>query len=612
MAQQVKVNVTIGGQAISPIADLDISQSLFDHNVIQVIIPLDAFKNNNSHILNQAKDYLNQELTVEITSGIFSHLNRDFTFEGVVTDIRMSRSRDSRRMIFVTAYSPTIYLSGVSNTRSFHEMTLADIVNQVLQDVPANVKTQVDPAYAKTLEYVVQYRETNMQFLQRLADTYGEWLYYDGDELIFGRTPNAEVIDLPLNEDLLDMNLAMRVVPVNFKAKAYDYMKHEVHESSASPSQITDLDDFGKDILSNLEPNAYLGESLNMPYQEFREANDLDDHVRHEMATRARDMVTLSGTTDHIKLRVGTTINITGEKANEVDLEKFIIVAINHSIDESFSYTNTIEAIPAAAASPPDNPRVRVPFAEPQQATVTQNDDPDKLGRVKVQFKWQKNEETPWIRLIQPYAGQASGLYGFYFTPELEDEVIVGFINDNPDLPYVMGSVYRYHKSNSPEEWHDADNHRKVIRTRSGNQIHFIDEDGKEEIIITNKDKDVDKATNQIRLSMDGDGKITIKTLGELDIQAKSISMKADEKIDIDAGTEASLKTGQALKIESGTETKIKSGTETKIEASTSVTVKGNSDVSIEGAMTSVKGQGQLDLDGGAMASLKGGLVKIN
>lgn len=611
MAQQVKVNVTIGGQAISPIADLDISQSLFDHNVIQVVIPLDAFKNNNSHILNQAKDYLNQELTVEITSGIFSHLDRDFTFEGVVTDIRMSRTRDSRRMIFVTAYSPTIHLSGVSNTRSFHEMTLADIVNEVLQDVPANVKTQVNPAYPEILEYVVQYRETNMQFLQRLADTYGEWLYYDGDELIFGRVPSSKAIDLPLNQDMQDMNLAMRVVPVNFKAKAYDYMKDEVYESSASPSQISDLDAFGNNILSNLEPSAYRSQSLNMPYQEFRRADALDDHVRHEMATRARDMVTLSGTTDHIKLRVGTTINITGEKANEVDLEKFIIVAINHTIDDSFSYTNTIEAIPAAASSPPDNPRVRVPFAEQQQATVTQNDDPDMLGRVKVRFKWQENEETPWIRLIQPYAGQSSSLYGFYFTPELEDEVIVGFMHDNPDLPYVMGSVYRKN-SNSPEEWQDADNNRKVIRTRSGNQIHFIDEDGQEEIIITNKEIDVDKATNQIRLSMDGDGKITIKTLGELDIQAKSISMKADEKIDIDAGTEASLKTGQALKIESGTETGIKAGTEMKVEATTAASIKGL-ELSLEGSTTaSLKGAAQLDLDGGAMATLKGGLVQIN
>ncbi|WPP49124.1 type VI secretion system Vgr family protein [Catalinimonas niigatensis] len=619
MAHQVKVNVTIGGKTISPIADLDISQSLFDHNVIQVVIPLGAFKDNNSQILNQAKDYLNQPLTAEITSGVFDRLKRDFSFKGVVTDIRMTRSQRGERMIFVTAYSPTVYLSGVATTRSFHEMSLADIVNQVLEDVPANMTVHLSPRYSQNIEYTVQYRETNMQFLQRLADTYGEWLYYDGDEFIFGELPSGTPIDLQLEKDLQDMKLSMRVVPVNFKAKAYDYLKHEVYESTAKPGDISDLDTFGSEILNKLEPDAFSGKSLRMPYRGFQSAQELDDYARHEMATRSRDMVVLSGTTDHTQLRVGSVINITGEKANEVDLEKYIITAVNHSIDESFSYTNTIQAIPDAASSPPDNPRVRVPFCEVQQAMVIENDDPEGMGRVKVQFKWQESgTSTPWIRIIQPYAGQSSDLHGFFFTPELEDEVIVGFIQDNPDRPYVMGSVYHNQGSNHPSEWHDPQTNRKVIRTRSGNQIHFVDEDGQEEIIITNKD--FDHATNEIRLSMEGNGKITIMTLGELDIQAKSISMKADQDIDIKAGANASMDVSQGLKIKSGTDTKIeagtavnvKSGTDTKIDAGTAASVKGAADLKLEGAMASLKGSAQLDLDGGAMASLKGALVKIN
>ncbi|MDF9798786.1 type VI secretion system secreted protein VgrG [Catalinimonas alkaloidigena] len=620
MAHQVKVNVTIAGKPISPIADLDISQSLFDHNVIQVVIPLNAFKDNNSQILNQAKDYLNQPLTAEITSGVFNKLKRDFSFKGIVTDIRMTRSQRGERMIFVTAHSPTVYLSGVATTRSFHEMTLADIVNQLLEDVPANMSAKVDPRYTENIEYAVQYRETNMQFLQRLADTYGEWLYYDGDEFIFGAQPSSSAIDLLLEKDLQDMKLSMRVVPVNFKAKAYDYLKHEVYESRARPGDISDLDTFGNEILNKIEPDAFSGKSLRIPYHEFQSADALDDYVRHEMATRSRDMVVLSGTTDHTQLRVGSVINITGEKANEVDLEKFIITAINHSIDESFSYSNTIQAIPDAASSPPDNPRVRIPFCEAQQATVIENDDPEGMGRVKVQFKWQDSGSmTPWVRMMQPYAGQSSDLHGFFFTPEIEDEVIVGFINDNPELPYVMGSVFHNNSSNHPKEWHNSDTNRKVIRTRSGNQIHFVDENDKEEIIITNDD--IDSATNEIRLSMEGDGKITIMTLGALDIQANSITMNADEDIDIKAGANASLDVGQGLEIKSGTDTKmeagtelnVKSGTDTKVEAGTAASVKGGTDLNLEGGiMSSLKGGVQLDLDGGPMASLKGALVKIN
>ena len=142
MAQQVNIKITIAGETISPITDLNINQPLFDHNRVQVIIPLDAFNSNNVQVLNQAKGFLNQPLTAEISSaGVFGLLQRKFTFEGVVTDIRMARYQRGNKMIFVTAYSPTIHLSGNINTRSFHEMTLADVVNQVIQDIPGGVTT---------------------------------------------------------------------------------------------------------------------------------------------------------------------------------------------------------------------------------------------------------------------------------------------------------------------------------------------------------------------------------------------------------------------------------------------------------------------------------------
>lgn len=624
MAQQVKIDVTIGGKTISPIADLDVSQSLFDHNIIQVVIPVDAFRENNNQILIQAKGFLNQPINVAITPGIFDQPKRNFSFKGVVTDIRMARYQRGAKMIFVTAYSPTIYLNGISTSRSFHEMNLAEIVKEVLKEVPADMVVQVNPRFTETIEYIVQYRETNMQFLQRLADTYGEWLYYDGDELIFGKLPSSTPIDLPLEKDLLEMKLSMRVVPVNFKAKAYDYLKHEVYESSATPGDITDLDNFGKEVLKTFEPKAFSGNFLRMPYQEFQSSYALDVFTRNEMAKRSREIIVLDGTTDHIQLRVGTVVNITGEKTNEVDLEKFIITAINHSIDENFSYTNIIQAIPAAASSPPDNPRVRTPFCEIQTATVVENDDEKGMGRVQVQFKWQDSgKKTPWVRVMQPYAGQQKDLHGFFFTPEIEDEVMVGFINDNPELPYVMGSVYRHHDRNHPQEWHDPNTKRKVIRTRSGNQIHFMDDDGKEEIIITNKD--INNATNEIRLSMEGDGKITIKTLGKLEIKAQSISMEAEQDIDIKAGASTNVDVQDSLTIKSGSNTKMQSqqmsidagpgfelnATESKIDSAT-VNVKGSGELKLEGAMTSVKASGQLDLDGGGMANLKGTLVKIN
>ena len=639
MAQQVKLDIKIGGEVISPIADLAITQSLYNHNTLQVVLPLDAFKDDNSQILNQAKSFLNQPIIAGISSGIFGLLSRDFSFEGIVTDVRMERYQRGGKMIFITAYGPTIHLSGISNIRSFHEMSLADIVNEVLQDIPGDIKTIVDPNYTETIEYLVQYRETNMQFLQRLANTYGEWFYYDGNDLVFGKLPSSDAIDVPLEKDLLEMRLAMQVVPINYKSKTYDYVKHEVYDSTSKPTDVNDLDAFGKEILDKYEPEIYKVNSLQVPRQYFATTKSLDDQVLGNMAGQSRNMVVLSGTTDHIKLRVGSVINVTGEKSNEVDLEKFTITSIHHNIDENFSYTNTFEAIPAVATSPPENRQIHSPVCEIQQATVIENDDSESLGRIKVKFKWQKDgQTTPWIRIIEPYAGQSSDLHGFFFTPEIDDEVFVGFIHENPDRPFVMGSVYRHDDSNHPKEWHDPETKRKVIRTRSGNQIHFVDDNGKEEIIITNKD--LSSATNEIRLSMEGDGKIVIKTLGALDIQAQSIKINSDTDININAGGDTNLDVSSNLNIKSGSKTDMQSqnmkidagpgfelkAIDSKIDATTAsvkgsaqldleamkTTVKGTAQVQVEGAQATVKGDAMLNLQSTGITSVSGTMVKLN
>ncbi len=645
MAQQVNIQVTIAGETVSPIADLSIKQGLFNHNVIQLVLPLDAL-DNNTQVLNQAKGFLNQPVTLEITSGLFAMLQRNLTFEGVVTDVRMARYQRGAKMVYITAYSPTIHLSGISNTRSFHEMSLGDIVNEVLNDVPGNMTTVVGPKYTETIEYMVQYKETNMQFLQRLANTYGEWMYYDGDEFIFGELPTNDPIDLPLEKDLLDMDLSMRVVPVNFKARAYDYLKHEVYESTATPSEVTDLDAFGEEILSQQEPQAFTGNSLHWPHQEFQSPQSLDDYARQEMAAHARDMVILSGTTDNIKLRVGSVINITGEKANEVDLDKFIIISVNHGVDQNFSYNNTIQAIPANAASPPANPQVRYSFCEIQQATVKENDDEKGMGRVQVNFKWmEEGQKTPWIRQLQPYAGQQKDeLHGFFFTPEIDDEVLVGFINDNPNLPFVMGSVYRHHDSNHPQEWHDPKTKRKVLKTRDGNHIELIDGDKKiriyndsgtineisldannSSITITNAGGNVvslsggktmsmtNKDNNSLVMSEGKEITITSKD-GKITVNAKEINILADEKmylesksIEIYGKDEVKVRSDKHIDINATEilDTKSKTtningngdGNKVNMEA-TEVSVTGKDKMSVEGKQTSLKGEEKIDVQG--------------
>ena len=116
----------------------------------------------------------------------------------------------------------------------------------------------------------------------------------------------------------------------------------------------------------------------------------------------------------------------------------------------------------------------RLPLGETQPARVMDNNDPLKIGRVRVQFPWQedKNQMTPWIRLIQPHSGAGKG---FHFIPEIGEEVLIGFESGNAEKPFVMGTHYNGSETSS---YHTSGNDKKVIHTRSGTKIILNDAEG--------------------------------------------------------------------------------------------------------------------------------------
>ncbi|MGY0037458.1 phage baseplate assembly protein V [Pedobacter sp. NJ-S-72] len=130
---------------------------------------------------------------------------------------------------------------------------------------------------------------------------------------------------------------------------------------------------------------------------------------------------------------------------NQDSLSKFLITEITHHIDGLSRYTNTFKGVPADTEVLTVE-RVHVPQAESQVAIVTDNNDPSQTGRIKVQMLWQKNNATTdWIRVLTPDGGSSepfSKNRGYVFIPEVGDQVIVGFRYNDPDRPFVMGSIF--------------------------------------------------------------------------------------------------------------------------------------------------------------------------
>ncbi|HXI24697.1 MAG TPA: phage baseplate assembly protein V [Pyrinomonadaceae bacterium] len=177
---------------------------------------------------------------------------------------------------------------------------------------------------------------------------------------------------------------------------------------------------------------------------------------------------------------------------------------------------------------------------------VTNNQDPDGLARVKVKFPWLSDtEESFWSRVVSPMAGKERG---FYFLPEVEDEVLVTFERGDVRFPFVLGALWNG-QDRPPEKNDDGKNNARTIKSRSGHVIRMSDEDGKAKIEIidmSGNNKIVfESAQNTITVTSDKDivlsaSKGTIK----LDAQKIEIKSSADAKIEAGAGMDVKA-TGQ-------------------------------------------------------------------
>jgi uncharacterized protein involved in type VI secretion and phage assembly len=629
LAQHVDVQITIEGEQISPFSNILISQSIHGHHTFEVVLPVDAFESSTREAFQKHMNHIGKRILFRFGPKVFEKKQTDNEFIGLITHVGASRHENGERSIVLRGSSPTILMEGNLQCRSYSESSLKGISSALLENIPTSLETEIQPIFKGSIPYVVQYNESNYAFLQRLAARYGEWCFYNGTKLVFGKLPKTAEIDLPFAGDLYNFNFSIGLKPVNSKAIAYNYMDDTIYQSTASTATVPDVGDFGRFTMGKSE-KLYAQEAVYNPGDTFVEKKELNAFVEQQKTSVAREMVVATGDSDNPYLNTGVVINITGETLKEQDYGKFVVTSVTHRISGTYSYHNEFTAIPAENQTPP-LPAISKPSGDNQLAVVTDNADPEGLGRVRAQFFWQQgSEKTPWMRVANTMAGQGKGdVHGFYFIPEIHDQVLVGFEDNNPDKPFVIGSLY--HKNVAPTEWKDTDrdNQIKVIRTRNGNQIYLLDKDGKEEIKILNTK--VGEPTNIISLSMEGDGKITIQTKGELVMKAKSIDIQAEEGIQMKSGKatdikaqELTVKADQAIKMNSGQATEIKA-MEMKVNAdsaiklksqqmdidSTTAKIKAAAQLSIEGAQSSIKAS-MLQIDGGATASVKAGIIQLN
>lgn len=181
---------------------------------------------------------------------------------------------------------------------------------------------------------------------------------------------------------------------------------------------------------------------------------------------------------------------------------------------------------------------------------VTNNKDPDGLGRVKVSLPWMADQvESDWARVVAPMAGASRGIY---FLPEVNDEVLVAFEHGNPDVPYVLGGLWNG-KDKPPATNGDGKNDVRTIKSRSGNQIRLTDTDGDAKIEIIDS-----SGGNTIVISAKNNS-ITITSAGDLTISADKGKLKLSGKsVEIAASADMKAEANQGLDLKSSGQLNIK------------------------------------------------------
>ena len=206
---------------------------------------------------------------------------------------------------------------------------------------------------------------------------------------------------------------------------------------------------------------------------------------------------------------------------------------------------------------------------------VTNNQDPDKMGRVKVRFPWlNETDESHWARVATMMAGKDRGSW---FLPEVEDEVLVAFAHGDVREPYVVGALWNG-VDTSPRDNEDGKNNERVIKSRLGHELIFGDEDGKGKVEIKTK------AGHQLLLDdTSGSEKITVVDKSgnnkiELDTAANSISVTGQTKISLKA---------QNIEIMADTSLTLK-GQQVEISADAAMTVKSSSMLTVKGSLVKI------------------------
>jgi len=580
----------IDSKKISHFTSIELVQVINDHHQFEILVPHAAVESPLAYTLENAQAWLGKVVHIV--------LEENNNFLGVVTNIDFDQEDGhSGNHIVVSGYSKTILLESGEKLHSWEELPLKDIVKEVIKNgAGEQLQNDINPEYTSKMDYQNQYLETDFQFIQRLAKQYNEWLYYDGEKLIFGKPKSFDSpISLTYNSDISKLKISVQAVPNKFSAFTYNESADKRY-TAKSKDTVSGLPKLGNEAFASSK-EVFATPAYTHGIVSTGDDVVLESFLKKKQESAAANTNYVSATTKNSKLKVGSIVNIQSSVLENKsmltqEVGSFIITEISHYATHLGEYENNFRAIPSKVLSLPE-PDVAYPIAQTQQAVVESNTDPQNKGRVRVQMLWQQGTQmkTAWLRVMTPDAGSSDKVgtnRGMVFIPDVGDHVMVHFRYGDPNRPFILGSVFHGKSGGGGGK----DNNKRSFATRGGTSL-ILDEE-------KNTFTATDPSGNMIMLN--GDGTMTIYAPNKVDIQSKEINLIADEKVSISGTNEVNVDSKKVLV--SGTdEVTVKSDTQITDEAP-SINIKGKNTILAEGMV--------VDIDGKTMTNVKGGIVNLN
>lgn len=460
---------------------------------------------------------------------------------GIVTSFEQGAGDGEFNEYYATIMPSMWELTLSSNCRVFQSMTVLDIVKKVFTDYGLSVSDKTTGTFLK-LEYCTQYSETDFHFVSRLLQQHGIHYWFEhsdsdnkivlgNDTTAYQACPVVSTVQFEASKSGSEGSYGSRVTEFIMEASMVsgshstaDYNYSQYKRLDAGPTK--SLSTYGKNSYE-----VYVYPAGQEGYlKDLQTMSNPDNSVALEKTFlqarfQASESVfqTYRGNGTLRTMLPGYTFTLSDHPSLD---DAYLIVGATHSVDQLPSYrakassgseySNRFMAVPSGVIYKAPQTFEKPKMYGPQTAKVVVSSGEeihlDKMGRVNVQFFWDKvrQDNTPdntWVRVAQQWAGNG---WGAYFWPRVGDEVIVEFLNGDPDNPVVVGSLYN--GTNVPKYALPDMSTRSGWVTRSSkggsasnaNELRFEDKTGSEQIFI-NAEKDMDhRVENDHRVFVGG------------------------------------------------------------------------------------------------------------